>query len=144
MRRREEQLAELVRMFEAFGIEASGSRLDLYLEVLGDPAPDVLHDAVVRALREGGDFPPAPGVLHQHVLAIARLRRPIATVEALADGTTPEEQCVMRELSRRLAARERRGDLVHIRDYLRVRREIDEQLARDLVALAEASDRRRA
>lgn len=144
--RRSAQHTELTRMFEAFGIEPSGSRLDLYLEVLGDPDPETLHDAVVQAIREGGDFPPSAGVLHQNVLAVQRSRRSRAPVAghlpAKASGPSPNEQRVMRELHRRLAERPQRDGLVSMAVYLADRREIEEQLGRDLLALAAARDRR--
>lgn len=148
MQRREHQLVELVRMFEAFGIEPSASRIDIYLEVLGDPDPMLLHDAVVQAIRDGGDFPPAAGVLHQHLEALRRARRPAGPVAghlpAQASGPSPDEQRVMRELWRRLAERPRQGELVNFRVYLADRRAVQEQLAQDLIALAAAQNRRRA
>lgn len=124
-------------MFEAFGIEPSASRLDLYLEVLGTVDADTLHDAVIDALREGGDFPPSPGALRKHVDANRRARPSTAPrISAKAGGPSPNEQRVLRELHRRLSERPRSTELKPFQAYLDERRVIEEQLAADLIALS--------
>jgi hypothetical protein len=134
------RVVELVRMFEAFGIEPTASRLDLYLEVLGAVDPDVLHDGVVRALREPGNFPPAPGNLRAAVLELVRERERVEARSAprLPDGVRPEEAAVFREFQRRIVAlpRDPGGELRPFSDYFATRKRIADELASDLHRLA--------
>jgi hypothetical protein len=49
-------------MFDSYGQVASPSRIDSYLEVIGDHfSIEILRAGIVDAMRDAADFPPGPG-----------------------------------------------------------------------------------
>lgn len=51
-------------MFDSYGQVASPSRIDSYLEVIGDHfSIEMLRAGIVDAMRDAADFPPGPGTV---------------------------------------------------------------------------------
>lgn len=72
---REEQATECYRqMFSAYGQQPTPERIALYVETVGDFAGPVLLEALRDAMREAGEYPPGPGTVRRHALAVAKLR----------------------------------------------------------------------
>lgn len=62
-------------MFDSFGIEPTPSRIDMYLDTIGEHVPSEAFRLGLRdAMREAGDFPPGPGTVRRHCLANAGMR----------------------------------------------------------------------
>lgn len=59
-------------MFDSYGQVASPSRIDSYMEVIGDHfSTDALRVGIADAMREAADFPPGPGTVYRAVRAVA-------------------------------------------------------------------------
>lgn len=83
-------------MFSAYGQAATPERIAIYAETIGDAAPHHLAEALRDAMREVGDYPPGPGTIRRHILAIRRERpgdpMPIAPppdAPRIGPGTAP-------------------------------------------------------
>jgi hypothetical protein len=61
-------------MFDAYGQVATPSRIDAYLEVVGNVPMPALREGVRDAMRESKDFPPGPGTIRRCALASAGMR----------------------------------------------------------------------
>ena len=61
-------------MFSAYGQQPTPERIALYVETVGDFAAPVLLEALRDAMREAGEYPPGPGTVRRHALAVAKLR----------------------------------------------------------------------
>lgn len=61
-------------MFDSYGQVATPSRIDSYLDVIGNVPLDALEGGLRDAMREVGDYPPGPGTVRRHALAVGRLR----------------------------------------------------------------------
>lgn len=69
-----ERSAILTRMFDAYGQVPSPSRIDIYLEVVGNLPIASFTEGIRDAMRESTDFPPGPGTVRRCVLASANMR----------------------------------------------------------------------
>ena len=70
-----EQVVMLLRqMFGAYNQPCSPERLAMYVEVIGEPDPAALREAIRDAMRESGDFAPGPGTVKRHLAAVTRTR----------------------------------------------------------------------
>lgn len=72
----ESQTTALLRqMFVTYGQQATPERIAMYHETIGPNAsPSHLEEAIRDAMRESSDYPPGPGTIRRHLLAVARLR----------------------------------------------------------------------
>ena len=66
----------LTRMFDAYGQAPSPSRIDVYLDVIGNYQGEPLREGIRDAMREAGDFPPGPGTVRRCAIAAFRTARP--------------------------------------------------------------------
>lgn len=64
----------LTRMFDAYQQSATPSRIDTYLDVIGDLPVRVIEEAIREAMRTADGFPPGPGTIRRQALAIAGMR----------------------------------------------------------------------
>lgn len=78
----------LTRMFDAYGQTPTPSRIDSYLEVVGGLPLDALAEGMRDAMREAGEYPPGPGTVRRHALAVGRMR-PGDPVETPRDTSAP-------------------------------------------------------
>jgi len=66
----------LTRMFDAYGQTANPSRIDSYLDVIGEFPLWALQHGIREAMREAGDFPPGPGTVRRCCKVEARAIHP--------------------------------------------------------------------
>lgn len=92
-----ERAVLLTRMFDSYGQVPTPSRLDTYADVLGNMPLGALAEGIRDAMREVGDYPPGPGTIRRHALAVAKMRpgdpvelpAPVDNFPRLGPGTAP-------------------------------------------------------
>lgn len=67
MDHRSQRITAYTRMFDAYGQEATASRIAFYEEAIGEVEPALLEEAVKKAALESKNFPPGPGTIAKHL-----------------------------------------------------------------------------
>lgn len=84
-----ERVVLLTQMFDSYGQTPTGSRIASYIEVVGHLPIEALREGIRDAQREVGDYPPGPGTIRRHTLAVARMRPGDPSPLFAAPNTTP-------------------------------------------------------